>query len=132
MMNIRNTTEMEANPLYIRMRQRFDFSGNRTVGEFMTMKAIRDGYQQNDKKAASARTKARGIFRGKQAMVSAFALLVSCILFVFCAFQIVGAILPDSADSATPEPVIVKVNTLTDASVVEIVFPTDSSDTTME
>ena len=38
---IQNQTSDEtgANELYLKMRNRFDFSGNRTIGEFMMAKA---------------------------------------------------------------------------------------------
>ncbi len=34
----------EINPLYIKLRRRFAFQGDRTIGEIKAMEAIRDGY----------------------------------------------------------------------------------------
>ena len=39
-----NSDESGANELYLKMRSRFDFSGNRTIGEFMMAKAASEGY----------------------------------------------------------------------------------------
>ena len=42
---IQNQTNEEngGNELYLKMRSRFDFSGNRTIGEFMMAKAASEG-----------------------------------------------------------------------------------------
>ena len=40
----REIDENGTNELYLKMRNRFDFSGNRTIGEFMLAKAESEGY----------------------------------------------------------------------------------------
>ena len=69
-----NRPEGATNPLYIRMRNRFDFSGNRTIGEFMTMKANREGYCAPAKSAAPRRAASH------RPLVSLVSLLLSAVL----------------------------------------------------
>ncbi len=40
-----NGTTPDINPLYIKLRRRFSYQGDRTIGEIKAQEAIRDGYQ---------------------------------------------------------------------------------------
>lgn len=40
-----NGTTPEINPLYIKLRRRFAYQGDRTIGEVKAQEAIRDGYE---------------------------------------------------------------------------------------
>ena len=40
-----NGTKPDINPLYIKLRRRFSYQGDRTIGEIKAQEAIRDGYQ---------------------------------------------------------------------------------------
>ncbi len=112
------------NPLYIRMRNRFDFSGNRTIGEFMTDKAIREGFSAPEEAQKSKRRASRRPL----ATIAAFILSGAILLF--------GGI--GVADAITSEPTppsdnlqnSIRVNSLTDPSAVSLIFPNDTSDMT--
>jgi len=129
-----NTDENGANELYLKMRSRFDFSGNRTIGEFMMAKAVNEGFGPS--KAGKRRTSVgiRKLSR-RHPVLSSLALLLSCALFLFCTIRFMKDVsarqyMPStaSADSAS-----ISISTSTEPSAVQIVFPqAQQIDTTME
>lgn len=116
----------EQNPLYIRMRNRFDFSGNRTIGEFMTMKANREGYTAPAKAAAARRSSSR------KPLISIASLLLSCIVLLFCAVGIADAVTSKNAQPISDghESVLIRENS--DPAVLSLIFPTSNFASTIE
>ena len=118
----------ETNPLYIRMRNRFDFSGNRTIGEFMAMKATREGYTAPTKAAASRR-RASG---SRKSLVSIASLLLSCIVLIFCAVGIVDAVTPNDAPALSESYDAVMIRENSDPAVLSLIFPQNDFTSTIE
>ncbi len=125
-----NTTEIHAeqNPLYIRMRSRFDFSGNRTIGEFMMMKATREGYNP-PAKAVSAR---RSNSVSRRPLISFAALLLSCMMLIVGAISFVSAIVPEDPRGADVQNGIVHISVHSDPETLGTIFPADHSDATIK
>lgn len=122
-------SQAETNPLYIRMRSRFDFSGNRTIGEFMMMKAIREGYDAPS--ASHQKRRGKSVHWSCRSLASAVALLLSCVLLIFCTVNFIDSVMNDELSSSVTssgQQEAVRINTLTDESVVKIVFPSETSD----
>jgi hypothetical protein len=128
--SITNATPLqnENNPLYIRMRNRFDFSGNRTIGEFMTMKAVREGYAAPTK-APVARRKSAG---SRKSLVSVASLLLSCIVLIFCAFGIVDAVTPADAPALTDGYESVSISESNDPAALSLIFPRNDFTSTIQ
>ena len=126
-MNITATqnTEIHAteNPLYVRMRSRFDFSGNRTIGEFMMMKATREGYHAPRKAAAP-----RKITASRRPLISLAALLLSCMMLIIGAVSFIDAVLPSAEEPASAPSGVVHISLHSDPETLGILFPTDESD----
>ena len=129
-----NATDGGANELYLRMRSRFDFSGNRTIGEFMLTKALNEGYGPVSTGKTRRQSGIRKLSR-RHPLVSAMALLISCALFLFCTVRFMGDV---SANSAETDPAghvadAILINTVSEPSALEIVFPQNQQiNTTME
>jgi hypothetical protein len=125
--------ESGQNELYLKMRSRFDFSGNRTIGEFMMAKAASEGYspvRAKKKSGAGIRKLSR-----RHPVASAFALLISCALFLFCTIRFMDDVSTKEyvASSGSGDSVSISINTVTDPAAVQIVFPQGQQiDTTME
>ena len=117
----------ENNPLYIRMRNRFDFSGNRTIGEFMAMKATREGYTAPAKSSSVRRTSG-----SRKSLISIASLLLSCVVLLFCAVGIVDAVAtPDVPALAEGyESVMIRKNS--DPATVGLIFPQNDMTSTIE
>lgn len=129
---IQNQTSDEtgANELYLKMRNRFDFSGNRTIGEFMMAKAANEGYgpiKANKRHGRGVRKLSR-----RHPVFSAVALMLSCALFLFCTIRFMKDVSTKEYGGAN-ESASVSIKTSTDPASVRIVFPQEQRiDTTME
>ena len=126
--------ENGTNELYLKMRSRFDFSGNRTIGEFMMAKAANEGFGpvKTGKKRASSGI--RKLSR-RHPVLSSLALLVSCALFLFCTIRFMDDVSNKEyvAGSGAVESASVSINTVSDPAALQIVFPQGQQiDTTME
>ena len=122
-----NQQNTETNALYVRMRNRFDFSGNRTIGEFMTMKAIREGY------SAPAKTEpARKATSSRKSLVSLASLLLSCIILVFCAVGVIDAIRPAEAPALSPAQDSITLSEHSDPAALSLIFPMGGYDATIQ
>ena len=129
-----NSDESGANELYLKMRSRFDFSGNRTIGEFMMAKAASEGYGPVKFKKHRGASGIRKLSR-RHPVLSAFALLISCALFLFCTIRFMDDVSTKEyvASAGNGENAAISINTVTDPSAVQIVFPQGQQiDTTME
>ena len=133
---IQNQTSDEngTNELYLKMRSRFDFSGNRTIGEFMMAKAVNEGF-------ASAKTGKRRASSGirklsrRHPVLSSLALLLSCALFLFCTIHFMKDVSTKQyvPSNGTDDSAAISITTVTEPSAVQIVFPqAQQIDTTME
>lgn len=133
---IQNQTSDEngTNELYLKMRSRFDFSGNRTIGEFMMAKAVNEGF-------ASAKTGKRRASSGirklsrRHPVLSSLALLLSCALFLFCTIHFMKDVSTKQyvPSNGTDDSASISITTVTEPSAVQIVFPqAQQIDTTME
>ena len=131
-MNITMTSTAEINadqnPLYVRMRSRFDFSGNRTIGEFMMMKATREGYNP-PAKAAPAR---RSASTSRRPLISLAALLLSCMMLIVGAISFVSAIVPEDYAETDLQSGIVHISLHNDPETLGTIFPTDYTDATIQ
>lgn len=125
-----STTEISAeqNPLYIRMRSRFDFSGNRTIGEFMMMKATREGYNP-PAKAVSAR---KSISASRRPLISLAALLLSCMILIVGLINFVSVVMPEDPAIEDPQSGIVHISLHSDPETLGTIFPADHSDATIK
>lgn len=126
--------ENGTNELYLKMRSRFDFSGNRTIGEFMMAKAANEGFGpvKTGKKRASSGI--RKLSR-RHPVLSSLALLVSCALFLFCTIRFMKdvSVKEYSPSKGADQSASISINTVTEPSAVQIVFPqAQQIDTTME
>lgn len=125
--------ENGANELYLKMRSRFDFSGNRTIGEFMMAKAASEGYGPVGAKkhrGAGVRKLSR-----RHPFLSAVALLFSCVLFLFCTIRFMDDVSHKeyAANAGVAESASISINAVTDPAALQIVFPQGQQiDTTME
>ena len=133
---IQNQTseQAESNELYLKMRSRFDFSGNRTIGEFMMAKAVSEGYRPQRTKARQSRSAWRDLSK-RHPVLSTLALLLSCALFLFCTVHFMHDVSDvNEADVASlSEGSSISINTVTEPSAVRVVFPQQPQiDTTME
>ena len=121
------TTEIHAeqNPLYARMRSRFDFSGNRTIGEFMMMKATREGYNPPAKAATPRKASS-----SRRPLISLAALLLSCMMLIIGAISFVNAIAPTPAANEAQGNAggVVHISIHNDPETLRIIFPADSSE----
>ena len=128
--SINNATQLqtENNQLYIRMRNRFDFSGNRTIGEFMTMKAVREGYSA-PAKANVAKRKSSG---SRKSLISLASLLLSCIVLIFCAVGVVDAVMPTDAPSLTEGYESVSIRESNDPAALSLIFPQNDFSSTIQ
>ena len=128
--SINNATQLqtENNQLYIRMRNRFDFSGNRTIGEFMTMKAVREGYSA-PAKANVAKHKASG---SRKSLISLASLLLSCIVLIFCAVGVVDAVMPTDAPSLTEGYESISISESNDPAALSLIFPQNDFSSTIQ
>ena len=129
-----NSDESGANELYLKMRSRFDFSGNRTIGEFMMAKAENEGFCQAKSSKRQGRAGLRKLSR-RHPVLSTLALLLSCALFLFCTLHFVNQVsskqAPESPSGADASSI--SISTVTEPSAVRIVFPQRPQiDTTME
>ena len=129
-----NANDGGANELYLKMRTRFDFSGNRTIGEFMLTKALNEGYGPV---SAGKKRRQSGISKlsRRHPLVSAMALLISCALFLFCTVRFMGDVSAKGADADASGQVAdaIMINTVSEPSALEIVFPQNQQiNTTME
>lgn len=127
------TGDNGANELYLKMRSRFDFSGNRTIGEFMMAKAASEGYGPMGAKGRRG-SGVRKLSR-RHPFLSAVALLFSCALFLFCTIRFMDDVSTKeyAASSSVSESASISINTVTDPAAVQIVFPQGQQiDTTME
>lgn len=121
------------NELYLKMRSRFDFSGNRTIGEFMMAKAESEGFgpaKAKKKGGAGIRKLSR-----RHPFASAVALLISCALFLFCTIRFMDDVSNKEyvASAGSSDGAAISINTVTDPAAVQIVFPQGQQiDTTME
>ena len=122
-----NQIQGETNPLYIRMRNRFDFSGNRTIGEFMAMKATREGYAAPAKTAPTRRTSA-----SRKALVSIASLLLSCIVLLFCAIGIVDAVTPNDTPALSDGHETIMINKSSDPATLSLIFPSSDITSTIQ
>ena len=130
---IQNNDENGSNELYLKMRSRFDFSGNRTIGEFMMAKAVNEGYCTA--KSKKHRSSGIGKLSRRHPVLSALALLLSCALFLFCTIRFIDDVSMKeySASNGDVESASISVSTVTDPAAVQIVFPQGQQiDTTME
>ena len=132
---IQNQTNEEngGNELYLKMRSRFDFSGNRTIGEFMMAKAASEGYGPMGTKKHRG-SGVRKLTR-RHPFLSAVALLFSCVLFLFCTIRFMDDVSNKEyvAGSGAVESASVSINTVSDPAALQIVFPQGQQiDTTME
>jgi hypothetical protein len=123
-----NQLRGETNSLYIRMRNRFDFSGNRTIGEFMAMKATREGYTA-PAKAATPRHRASG---SRKALVSIASLLLSCIVLIFCAVGVVDAVMPNDTPTLGEGYDTVMIRENSDPAAMSLIFPQNDFTSTIE
>ena len=123
-----NQLQGETNPLYIRMRNRFDFSGNRTIGEFMAMKATREGCSA-PVKAATARHRASG---SRKSLISIASLLLSCIVLIFCAVGVVDAVMPSDAPVLAEGYDAVMISENSDPAALSLIFPQNDFTSTIE
>ena len=126
--------ENGTNELYLKMRSRFDFSGNRTIGEFMMAKAANEGFGpvKTGKKRASSGI--RKLSR-RHPVLSSLALLVSCALFLFCTIRFMKdvSVKEYAPSKGTDQSASISINTVTEPSAVRIVFPQGQQiETTME
>ena len=129
-----NAADCGANELYLRMRTRFDFSGNRTIGEFMMAKAVNEGYGPVSAGKSRRQSGIRKLSR-RHPLVSAMALLISCALFLFCTVRFMGdfSAKETPADPAGQVADVILINTVSEPSALEIVFPQNQQiNTTME
>ena len=125
--------ENGANELYLKMRSRFDFSGNRTIGEFMMAKAASEGYGPVKSKKSRG-TGIRKLSR-RHPVLSAMALLISCVLFLFCTIRFMDDVSNKQyvSSNGSGDSAAISINTVTDPAAVQIVFPQGQQiDTTME
>ena len=131
-MNLNTTDITESrvaeNPLYIRMRSRFDFSGNRTIGEFMMMKATREGYAP----CANAVASRKGSPSSRRPLISFAALLISCVMLIVGAVGFVSAIVPEDPAEADPHSGIVHISVQSDPQTLSTIFPADITDITIK
>ncbi len=120
------TTEIHAeqNPLYIRMRSRFDFSGNRTIGEFMMMKATREGYNP-PAKTVSAR---KASTASRRPLISLAALLLSCMMLIIGAISFVNSVSPAVSEPDSAIGGVVHIGVHSDPETLGILFPADSGE----
>ena len=125
-----STTEIHAeqNPLYVRMRSRFDFSGNRTIGEFMMMKATREGYNPPAKNVAARRNGSAS----RRPLISLAALLLSCMMLIIGAISFVSAIAPEDSVGSDIGNGIVHISVHSDPETLGTIFPVDHSDATIK
>lgn len=123
-----NQLQGESNPLYIRMRNRFDFSGNRTIGEFMAMKATREGYCA-PAKTVTAHRRASG---SRKALVSVTSLLLSCIILIFCAIGVVDAVMPSDTPTLSDGYDSVMIRENSDPAAMSLIFPQNDFTSTIE
>ena len=125
--------ENGANELYLKMRSRFDFSGNRTIGEFMMAKAASEGYGP----VGTKKHRGSGVCKlsRRHPFVSAVALLFSCVLFLFCTIRFMDDVSNKEyvASAGDAESASISINAVTDPAALQIVFPQGQQiDTTME
>lgn len=130
----RNESENGTNELYLKMRSRFDFSGNRTIGEFMMAKAVNEGFgpAKTGKRRSSAGI--RKLSR-RHPVLSSLALLLSCALFLFCTIRFMKDVSNKQymPSTASTESAAISITTSTEPAAVQIVFPqAQQIDTTME
>ena len=120
-----STTKIHAeqNPLYVRMRSRFDFSGNRTIGEFMMMKATREGYT-----APAKATTVHKRIASRRPLVSLAALLLSCIMLIIGAVSFINAVSPSLDEGNSAPGGVVHISVHSDPETLGILFPTDTSE----
>ncbi len=123
-----NQLQNQNNPLYVRMRSRFDFSGNRTIGEFMTMKANREGYSAPGKTA----TARRHLSGSRKSLISIASLLLSCVVLLFCAVGILDHITPSDAPSLSDGYESVSIRANSDPAVLSLIFPNNDFTSTIE
>ncbi len=122
------------NELYLKMRSRFDFSGNRTIGEFMMAKAANEGYAPARSGKRRTASPIRKLSR-RHPVLSTLALLFSCVLILFCTIRFMSDVstkqyAPSGVDQSSAA---ISINTVTEPSAVRIVFPQGQQiDTTME
>ena len=122
-----NQLQSENNPLYVRMRNRFDFSGNRTIGEFMIMKATREGYSAPEKTVRVRRTGS-----SRKSLVSIASLLLSCVVLLFCAVGVVDAITPAAPASLTEGYEAVSIRENSDPAALSLIFQSNDFTSTIE
>ncbi len=120
-----HTAEIHAteNPLYTRMRSRFDFSGNRTIGEFMMMKATREGYNP-----PAMTAEPRKNTTSRRPLISLAALLLSCMMLIIGAVSFIDAVLPSVEEPSAAPSGVVHISVHNDPETLGILFPTDPSD----
>lgn len=121
-----NRPEGATNPLYIRMRNRFDFSGNRTIGEFMTMKANREGYFAPLKSAAPRRAASH------RPLVSLVSLLLSAVVLLVCAIGVAGAVSGETSASRGSNGASVLMSQNSDPAALSLVFQGNDFTSTIE
>ena len=121
-----NRPEGATNPLYIRMRNRFDFSGNRTIGEFMTMKANREGYCAPTKSAAPRRAASH------RPLVSLVSLLLSAVVLLVCAIGVAGAVSGETSTSRGSDGASVLMSQNSDPAALSLVFRGNDFTSTIE
>jgi len=132
--NTENSAELGTNELYLKMRSRFDFSGNRTIGEFMMAKAVSEGFAPLKKNKRRGSSGIRKLSR-RHPVFSALALLISCALFLFCTIRFMDDVSKKeyTASAVETESAAISIDTVTDPAAVRIVFPEGNRiDTTME
>ena len=126
--------QAESNELYLKMRTRFDFSGNRTIGEFMMAKAESEGYRPHRAKTRQSRSAWRDLSK-RHPVLSTIALLLSCALFLFCTIRFMNEVsdVKKTEVASVSDGSSISISTVTEPSAVRVVFPQQQQiDTTME